>query len=56
LVAKINVWDCRIKQIHPTINGFKVKILFKNETENYIARIIKKMELLRAKWANFQFS
>ena len=56
LIAKIYLWDCRRNQILPNINGFKAKILIKYETENYIAHINKKMEFLRATWANFQFS
>ena len=56
LIAKIYLWDCRRNQIHPNINGFKAKILIKCETEKYIGRVNKKMEFLRVKWANFQFS
>ena len=56
LIAKIYLWDCRRNQILANINGFKAKIVIKYETENYIARINKKMEFLRAKWAKFQFS
>ena len=56
LIAKIYLWDCRRNQILPNINGFKAKILIKYETKNYIVRINKKMEFLRAKWTKFQFS
>ena len=56
LVARIYLWDCRRNQIRPNINGFKAKILIKYETESYIGRVNKKMEFLREKWANFQFS
>jgi len=59
LIAKIYLWDCRRNQSHPNINGFKAKILIKYETENYIGRINKKMELLReklVKLVNFSFS
>ena len=56
LIAKIYLWDCRRNQIHPNINGFKATILIKCETEKYIGRVNKKMEFLRVKWANFQFS
>jgi len=56
LIAKIYLWDCRRNQTHPNINGFNANILIKYESENYIGRINKKIEFLRAKWANFQFS
>ena len=56
LVARIYLWDCRRNQIRPNINGFRAKILIKYETESYIARVNKKMEFLKEKWANCQFS
>ena len=33
-----------------------VQILIKYETESYIGRVNKKIEFMREKWANFQFS
>ena len=42
LIAKIYFRDCRRNQTLPNINGCKVPILIKYDTENYIGHINKK--------------
>ena len=36
LTAKIYIWDCRRTHTSPNINGFKLKVKTKYETEKYI--------------------
>ena len=43
-------------KVTSNVKSIQAKILIKYDTENYIGRINKKMELLRVEWANFQFS
>ena len=42
LVARIYLWDCRINQIRPNINGFKAKILIKYEQKVILDASIKR--------------
>ena len=37
LMAKLYIWDCTRKCIHPYIEGFKQKIKMNYQTEKYIA-------------------
>jgi len=37
LIGKLYIWDCRRKNTHPYIEGYKQKIKMNYQTEKYIA-------------------
>ena len=52
LIGKIHIWDCRRLGVPPNLEGFKLKIKIKYQTEKYISTKNNNLNTFYKKWTD----